>query len=373
MAGESGITPVWDIIKPHATDTTINDGNLTVGADEAAEQLIVTAEYNGMSAKATVILLVAPPYAATGTPVYNAKHMSDIKFKFSGSENKTGKAGVGAAFRELSAFIKDGGLTNTETENVIKPGDYIDLEAGLTVEAYKELGGYKSADDPGWDQEITLNDNSQGYMRRLIVVGINSFNNLNGNGATQHVVFQFQNSPVKRRMNETESNTGGYPASEMRKYLAPVVGVDGSGTFLAGLYNAGVPEEVLWGPARVMSTKNEDPPAETIQDLLWLPTEYEMFGKADQSVKNVETAGNQASFKQYYTGYNRLIKASQATSNYPTITQATLPAYWLASAGDSGTNVFCVVFTNATPSVAKASNVRGVSPAFCVAAPQPKQ
>jgi hypothetical protein len=312
-------------------------------------------------------------YAATGKTVANAIQLQDIKLKFSGSENKTGKAGVEAAFKELSAFIQKDGLTNTETKDVIKLGDYIDLEGGLTVEAYNGLGGYWSDDDQGWNGEIKItNNNSLGYMKRLIVVGINSFNNLNGNGVIQHVVFQFQNSPVMRRMNAADSNTGGYPVSEMRRYLAPVVGADGSGTFLAGLYNAGVPEEVLWGPARVMSTKNESSPTETINDLLWLPTEYEMFGKVKNSVTGVETTGNQASFAQYYTGYIRLLKASSQDSYYPAIKNTT-SAYWLASAGDSGANVFCVVFTDAKPALVKASNVRGVSPAFCVAAPQPKQ
>jgi hypothetical protein len=43
---------------------------------------------------------------APGKTVANAKYLPDIKAKFSGSENKTGKAGVEAAFKELSAFIR---------------------------------------------------------------------------------------------------------------------------------------------------------------------------------------------------------------------------------------------------------------------------
>jgi hypothetical protein len=36
----------------------------------------------------------------------------------------------------------------------------------------------------------------------------------------------------------------------MRKYLVPVENDGESGKFLTGLYNAGVPEGVLWAPAR---------------------------------------------------------------------------------------------------------------------------
>jgi hypothetical protein len=80
------------------------------------------------------------------------------------------------------------------------------------------------------------------------------------NNDTPHAVFQFQNSPVMRRMNAADTNEDGYPASEMRAYLAPVNDDNESGNFLAGLTglnNAGVPEDVLLVPARTMSTKGD--------------------------------------------------------------------------------------------------------------------
>jgi hypothetical protein len=60
-------------------------------------------------------------------------------------------------------------------------------------------------------------------------------------------VFLFQNIPVIRRMNETDSNKGGYPGSEMREYLTK--------NFLAGLIEAGVPEGVLGGPLGLCQRK----------------------------------------------------------------------------------------------------------------------
>jgi hypothetical protein len=94
-----------------------------------------------------------------------------------------------------------------------------------------------------------------GNLLRLIVVGINSFHSkdkytVTANNGVPHLVFQFQNIPVSRRMNMSDSNGGGYAASEMRKYLIPVDGDTdaNSGAFLTGLLDAGVPKAVMWAP-----------------------------------------------------------------------------------------------------------------------------
>jgi hypothetical protein len=209
------------------------------------------------------------------------------------------------------------------------------------------------------------------------VVGINSFKD-NGNyvypkgpsepNPPDHVVFQFQNVPVRRWMNppiDEGTNAGGYPASEMREYLAPGDGAGGSGKFLAGLKNAGVPEEVLWGPSRVMATKNEGSPTETINDLLWLPTEREMFGVVNigNMITNFcaksETAENQARLEYYdATGsyYKAVNNGAQTNTNC---------VYWLASAVQDSVKQFCT-FTNNTANKSLAGSENGISPAFCV-------
>jgi hypothetical protein len=289
-------------------------------------------------------------------PAYGADYEPSIKKKFSVNENITGKAGVDAAFKELSAFIKKDGLA--KYSKVINLGDWIELEGGLTVAAYGDGGGgFKSSDDTAWDTEITWGSDSCGKMNRLVVVGINSFD---GNGNPPHVVFQFQNIPVTRRMNKDASNTGGYPASEMRKYLTPVTGVAGSGNFLAGLKNAGVPEAVLWGPVRVMATKDTASTA-TIHDLLWLPTAWEMFG-AGTGADSSEAVGNQVRLA-YYMVTENLAKIAKTIKGYPTVNQAL--KYWLASAAANNGTHFCM--TLQTSSAADSAETElGVAPAFCV-------
>jgi hypothetical protein len=276
-----------------------------------------------------------------------------IKAKFEGSKDKTGAEGVREAFLELSAFIKNGGLTNGVTQNVIQLGDYIDLEGGLAVFNYNKAGSFWSESDIHWDSGLTLDDAGAGKMMRLIVVGINSFKpkspyayQYQGKDTPPpHVVFQFQHVPVTRRMNETGSSADGYPKSEMRKYLTPVKDsngavVTGSGNFLAGLLEAGLPKDVLWGLSRRMATDKTKGTA-IIDDLLWLPTEREVYGGWNQGYfYSVETEITQA-WLEYYTSAKSAKKLSKDITNYPEVTAAR--QYWLASmyGVDEDTTKFC--------------------------------
>jgi hypothetical protein len=204
-----------------------------------------------------------------------------------------------------------------------------------------------------WNGDIA---GGHGKLSRLIVVGINSFDAKNGN-STPHVVFQFQHTPVKRQMNVKDISEGGYAASDMRKYL--------SGPFLAGLIDAGVPDEVLWPPARMVSIRdkttednNDMPPAE-IQDKLWLPTAWEMTGSATKNVLD-ETAANQARL-EYYNDDPSRVKYDTSGAKQP---------YWLASTTLKSFNGFVSIKTDGTvraDSSAVTSDVAlGVAPAFCV-------
>jgi len=45
--------------------------------------------------------------------------------------------------------------------------------------------------------------------------------------ARNHILFTFRNVPLRKRINATNTNAGGYPASEMRAFLD---GLNGDGT-----------------------------------------------------------------------------------------------------------------------------------------------
>jgi hypothetical protein len=289
----------------------------------------------------------------------------------------TGKQAVTDTFTEVSNFIKNGGLTSSQTR--IQLGDYIDLEAGLSVAAYGsgEGAGAFSISAAEGSKAITTtasqsdNPNYRGALLRLIVVGINSFNGKNGNNK-DHVVFHFQNIPVTRRMNSNDTNSGGYAASEMRKYLTPVSGYSDSGKFLTGLTNAGVPDSVLWAPKRMMSTEYSGSGTTQIEDKLWLPTEREMFGNGLYSNSSAETAANQARLDYYYNGgtgaYSRRVKYSSGSFNSSgaVTSNGESAYYWQASPYNSGP-YFCGVHEHGhSGHYGNASGAWGCVPAFCV-------
>jgi hypothetical protein len=289
-----------------------------------------------------------------GVPENGAGGMTSIKQKFAVTEE--GKDGVAAVFTELHKYIQNGGLG---ASTVIRTGDWIDLEGGLAVEAYAGYGEFSAANAAIVPQSPPFTG-YEGRKLRLIVVGINSFIGRNDNGnATPHVVFQFQNLPASRRTHSAESNIG-YGETEMRMYLTPVAGDDNSGTFYTGLLEAGIPEQVLWAPIRYVSKRTA---AEKITDLVWLPTEWEMFGQRTFSYEAHETSGNQVKL-EYYSGDPQRIKyrVNESTGT------VSVPWYRLASPFYTTTNDyrFCIVESSGKGGYNSPSVSSDFAPAFCV-------
>ncbi|GMO35497.1 MAG: hypothetical protein Ta2F_11540 [Termitinemataceae bacterium] len=264
-----------------------------------------------------------------------------LKFKIT-PEGSSDKAFVEASFNAVHNYIQKAFAVNTtEAQSVIKLGDYIDLK-------YLNVAG-----DGG---STNVND---GYINatsglRLIVIGINSFNVINGNN-TPHVVFHFENIPGKHKMNNTDNNTTGYLGSAMREYIV--------NNFLTGLENAGVPKDVLWRPIRRVASRGDGvPTAQTVKDDLWLPTEREMFGFGTTytygpwSVTTVEKAENQANFTEFYTNDEARTKSYASNSDW----------YWLASPDSGSASTFCYVIHYGYANYIYASSVGGCAPAFCV-------
>jgi hypothetical protein len=113
---------------------------------------------------------------------------------------------------------------------------------------------------------------------------------------------------------------------------------------------------VLWSPVRYISNGYNATPRDTdaLTDLLWLPTEREMFGSRTRSFA-VETEENQARL-EYYTG-DEYRKKFMIGNNL---------MWWrLSSPFSSNSLSFCVV-NDDHPGNSMAINAGGVAPAFCV-------
>jgi hypothetical protein len=279
-------------------------------------------------------------------------------------------AAVQTVFYALHGFIQGGGLSTGK----IQLGDWIDLDS-LKVEAYGDGG----AIDDGEEGPLPNDDlgGDKGYLLRLIVVGINSFQsgrgrNPNGdeaptyngdtnglytiavNDGTPHVVFQFQNIPVQYPM--YASSSGNYRDSDMRRYLTKVYGDDGtlieeSGNFLEGLYHAGVPENVLWAPKRYVARAGTGQDVDEIEDLLWLPTVREFCGGGD----GYRNTGAETDENQAFLEYREKAWLKYAVDGST--------RYWLSSLTGSD---FAINTGNGGLGSRPATVSRGVAPAFCV-------
>jgi hypothetical protein len=187
-------------------------------------------------------------------------------------------------------------------------------------------------------------------------VGINSFNGKNGNGTDPHIVFQFQNCIVQRRLNVSASNAGGYTNTEVRKYLTTVEGTSASGKFIEGLAAAGVPQGVLWAPVRVTGTGAA---TVTSTDFVWLPTAGEIGAtSAGNTIAGTgETAGNQARFGYYDSWAER--KKVNGTG--------TAVSWALATVDASDGSAFAAMFNNNDVLTSVTASVtQWLAPAFCV-------
>ncbi|GHU38503.1 hypothetical protein FACS1894190_00150 [Spirochaetia bacterium] len=257
----------------------------------------------------------------------------DLKIKFGASK-------ASEAFISLHNMISKPYKISDNVNNVIALGDYIDIDeftvAGVTVNDMA-LG----AGNPG-------DSTYHGRLLRLIVVGINSFSGTNP-GAPDHLVLQFQNVPFTHNINASASTAGGYDSSDMRKYL--------NNDFITGLKSAiGLNYDMLFSPLRKVSNGGSDATGtDGIEDAVWLPTQWEMFGFRVNSTA-FEDATNQVQF-DYYKDNGRRKKF-----NYKDIASD----YWTASPDAGSTTSFCTISGAGDGTISGVKNDIGVAPAFCV-------
>jgi hypothetical protein len=284
---ETGVT--WAIKSTvKASSIHNNNGTLTVPRIETSRTIRIRATSKADTTKYAEV--------DVSIPLIVDASKTSLKEKFGVEEG--GSDGVKRTFNLLSQYIKEGGVngqSGTQT-GMINLGDYIDLES-LVVLAHISAG----------DGAISVNnDNITGTnekLLRIIVVGVNTYTQNPINANTSHVVFQFKNIPGTYYRNNSNV-VPDYATGPMRSYLTT--------KYLSGLTNAGVPVEVLWAPPRKVWNGNAT--LEPIQDLLWLPTSYEMGLTETWSGYNSKTGKTQleSSTNQvqlpYYNSNERRIK-----------------------------------------------------------------
>jgi hypothetical protein len=227
-------------------------------------------------------------------------------------------------------------------------GDYISVYS-LTVPASYDSGGAIY---------LSITDVIDGVpMTCFYIVAKNFMKGINGN-TQDNVVFQSRHclgfgdvtDAHGHYMNITNDNTTGYLNCKMRQYLV--------NSMQAALEVAGVPLAAHgYAPARRVSKGGSasNPGYDTIQDKVFLATEFEMFGAYTYSNSTVEI--NQGRLSLYQDNSKRVKKSKNGSSVY----------YWVASPYSGSSGNFAVVASDGSPSNSTANRIGGVAPAFCVA------
>jgi hypothetical protein len=154
-------------------------------------------------------------------------------------------------------------------------GDYLD---GLNLSAIHA----ENEDTVGQAWNAAYKNN------RIVLSGFNTYKQTGDTEVTKnHLLFTFRNIPLKKRMNLTTDNTGGYAASEIRAFLEGTNG-DGTGDYAgatavttAAFLNAlkaQIGDYILPVRRRLSIKPSSENSSAWLTCSLFLASEHEIFG-----------------------------------------------------------------------------------------------
>lgn len=159
------------------------------------------------------------------------------------------------------------------------------------------------------------------------------------------------------RMNTSQTNSGGWNASNMRKNICGTSLSSYSGTILAVIPAA--LRAVLKSVTKYTDNTGNSSEASAITattDYFFLLSEYEVFGTISRG--NTNEASKQAQYSYYSAGNSKVKYKHSATS--------TAVLWWLRSPRASGSYFFVYVRTDGTVNGTSAYYSYGFAPGFCV-------
>jgi hypothetical protein len=245
--------------------------------------------------------------------------------------------------------------TGTPNFRGLMIGDYLD---GIDLSAIPAENGGTAGQ--AWNNTYKNN--------RIVLSGFNTYmGSGDGAGTTKnHLLFTFRNIPLKKRMNPTNDNTGGYPASEMRAFLEGANG-DGTGDYAgsttvttAAFLNAlkaQIGASYILPVRRSLSTKPASGAArDWFSCSLFLASEHEVFGESNWG-DPVYDDGLKIQFPIYQKASTYRCKKYNNARDW----------HFECSPYSGFAAYFCVVHLYGSAYHYAASTVGGCSPAFCAA------
>ena len=155
-------------------------------------------------------------------------------------------------------------------------------------------------------------------------------------------------------MNTTDTNSGGWEASRMRK---TVLGNSNTPDVpLQGSLMAVLPEDLLAVMKPVTKCTQNSSTLSATTDYTFLMAEFEIFGA--RTYANSAEQSKQAQYDYFKAGNPKVFYKHSATT--------TAVSAWLRSPDASGSRAFCIVKTSGAAGTNLASLSLGVAPGFCV-------
>lgn len=154
--------------------------------------------------------------------------------------------------------------------------------------------------------------------------------------------------PYERRMNRSDTNVGGFPASALYDYL--------NGTILNDMPSD--LRSVLKTIYKWYGTGNATTNGQWHGCKVWIPLDYEMFGTTILSPATEHTTGNARKYPIFTDKASRIKRMNNGSG------EATW--YWEASPDASDAACFCVVTSDGASGSNSASLLRGVCFGLCV-------
>jgi hypothetical protein len=185
---------------------------------------------------------------------------------------------------------------------------------------------------------------------RIVISGFNTYKHMGSTENTKnHIVFTFENCPVTKAMNSSNTNAGGYASSDvMKPYL--------EGGFLTGLI-AALGHDYMYPVQRLISNKGGNT---WLTAKIFLLTEIEVFGVQcygdELGQYSSPVANTPIQLPIFRDSFKHRIKRYNGSRQW----------WFLGTSCSAGSSSFCVVATVGSASTDSAGSAGGCAPAFCV-------
>jgi hypothetical protein len=242
-------------------------------------------------------------------------------------------------------------------------GDYID---GIDLSAIPA----ENSGDAGQVWSSTYKNN------RIVLSGFNTYKGFGSTEVTKnHLLFTFRNIPLKKRINPTSDNTGGYIASELRAFLEGVSGngsgdYSGSTTVTTAAFMNALNTQLGAGHLLTISKAHSIKSSYT-----W--ANYTVFPPSELEVCGYPTYGDEGVYMPALTSPVLPARVGYVTNvQFPIFSKSgdyrikryngSRMWWWEQTPYSASASSFCSIHHYGNTNHTSASSVGGCAPAFCV-------